>query len=131
MWRENFAALDGQQIHVLSYGRLAARASDAMRGVFDFLGAAPAPPRSRRVPATRKPLWQKVTNYQQLVDLGIPAAATLELPPADLWRRQESPPTVPCAGSLRPPAARPGPSASDEPNPPGFASEPDQRRRAG
>jgi LPS sulfotransferase NodH len=80
MWRENFAAMESLQPHVLSYEDLTAEPAESMAGVFDYLEVTPATARSRYVKIDNKPLDQKLLNYHQLERLGVQEQMMLELP---------------------------------------------------
>lgn len=80
MWHENLATLAGRGAHVLSYEYLARRPELAMREVFGYLGVHPATVRTQYVPTNPKPAWQKVTNYRQLAERGLPRLAMQRLP---------------------------------------------------
>jgi LPS sulfotransferase NodH len=80
MWRDNFAHLDGADVHLMSYETLSRRPDAAMHGVFQFLGVRPVPVRSRLVRTNPQPLWRKVANYDELAARGVPADCRLVLP---------------------------------------------------
>ncbi len=80
MWNNAIAAIGRKYAYLLPYEALVSRSVDAMRGVFAHLGVAPARLRTRFVPTNPRPLWQKIINYKQFAEAGIPDATRLELP---------------------------------------------------
>ncbi len=80
MWHENLSVLANVDAHVLSYEYLASQPEIAMREVFGYLGVEPAPVRTKYVRTNPQPAWQRVTNYEQLAERGLPRAAVQRLP---------------------------------------------------
>ena len=71
MWRQSLAALDGCDVHYLTYEALTNCAQETMRGVFEFLGLQSCAVKSRLVRLHPGPLLSKLSNYQEFVQQGI------------------------------------------------------------